>query len=136
MSQEEPQEEALHPVSELTRLVFHPGHITEQQSASKVKWTPEQDLALALAVRTSLFDFAAAARALSTTMQCDADSCQRRWAELDLHACTALSARLDISAKSLDAPPTVTPSGFNIFEDSLGDKILSLIHISEPTRPY
>ena len=112
--------------AELTRLAFHPGHVeSEGSDGPQSVWTAEVDRALAVSVRTYQFDFELAARELSSVVQCDKESCRRRWAELDMTACTELSERLERSA-SLTMPLPVTPSGFNIFEDSLGAEVSSI----------
>ena len=129
------EDDGEHCVSTLSRLVFHPGvSFDDDPDGSKSVWTPDEDRVLALAVRSHGFDFAAAAKELS--FKCDPDTCRRRWAELDLAVCRELTDRLEVSAKSLVAPAAVTPSGFNIFEDSIGEKITSIfsgVRASLPT---
>ena len=93
---------------------------------SASSWTPEQDEALALAVRTSLFDFRAAATLLVKTAKpppedCDADSCRQRWAALDLGACMSFAKANPADDSMADSSPA--PSDFNIFHNNLSQQM-------------
>lgn len=130
--------EGEHCVTALTRLVFHPGLLDEDSSEQTtiLNWSTDQDRALTEAVRKHQFDFCAAAEEISELNSCNAADCRRRWAELDHAACEELNTRLEASAKTMAPQPSITPSGFSIFEDSVGERISTIfsnVRASLPT---
>ena len=104
--------------AELARLLYHPGI---ESGSLDGDWSQEDDRRLMQVVRHHLFDFAAAA----VELERDADSCRHRWAALDQEVCHALSAQLADDLSATDPTPSA-PSGFNVFEDSLGDRISNI----------